>query len=249
MSAAELRGGHPSSRAQLHRGLRRRCPDRAGTAPVPRSVKRMAAGLLLGVGAMAVAAELTHRAASGWYLGGAAAPEEDAEEAVVVLGFADPGSTAGYVNRRRVHYALRSRRGRRSRLIASGGAVAGPVAEADLLAAHARRLGYSGTIVTESASRSTWENIRNTIPLIDGAQRIVIVSDALHAAKARFYLHQQRPDLAMRLAPADSGRPGEDLALKVPTAIFGVLDLLCARWAKRGTHRQSVTAAGPRMRG
>ncbi|WP_232009816.1 YdcF family protein [Actinomyces howellii] len=185
-------------------------------------------GLVLVVGAV-VAAEVAHHRASRAYLGRGAAVHDDAVEAVVVLGFADPGRSAGLVNRRRVAYALRSQRGRRSTLVTSGGAVAGPVPEAELLAAHARALGYGGDLVTETGSRSTWENVRNVIPLIEHAQRIVVVSDAVHAAKARYYLHMQRPDLAARLAPADDHRLGEDLVLKVPTAVLGLIDLARAR--------------------
>ncbi|MDO4242587.1 MAG: YdcF family protein [Actinomyces sp.] len=192
--------------------------------------------------AAVVAAEVTHRLASRAYLGRGAAMEDDAVEAVVVLGFADPGATAGFVNRRRVAYALRSQRGRRSTLIASGGAVAGPVPEAELLAAHARALGYGGALVTEPASGSTWENIRNVIPLIEGAQRIVVVSDAVHAAKARYYLRLQRPDLAARLAPADDHRLGEDLLLKLPTAALGLADLI------RAHHLPGPRHGGPRGR-
>lgn len=176
--------------------------------------------------AVVTAAELVHRSASRWYLGQAPAREEDAREVVVVLGHADTGVTAGHVNRRRAAYALRSQTGACSLLVASGGNVAGPVAEAELLARHARTLDYAGRLVTETRSRSTWENIRNVIPILEGAQRIVIVSDAVHAAKARRYLHMQRPDLATRLARAEDYRPGEDLLLKVPTALLGTADLL-----------------------
>ncbi len=183
--------------------------------------------------AVVTAAELVHRSASQWYLGLDPAHEENAREVVVVLGHADTGMTAGHVNRRRAAYALRSQAGAHSLLVASGGSVAGPVAEAELLARHARTLGYAGGLVTETRSRSTWENIRNVVPVLEEAQRIVIVSDAVHAAKARRFLHMQRPDLAARLARAKDYRPGEDLLLKVATALLGTADLLSTYLAPR----------------
>lgn len=236
--------GPGSSRGACGRCVSGTCVP--GTAETRRSrwarVPTIAAGALLGGAALVVAAELVHHRAARWYLGKGDATPRDAVEAVVVLGFADAATTAGHVNRRRVAYALRSQRGARSTLIASGGAVAGPVAEAELLAAHARALGYDGALVTETASRSTWENVRNVIPLLENAERIVIVSDAVHAAKARYYLHRQRPDLAARLAPADDHRLGEDLVLKAPTAVLGLFDLVRARLfpgARHGGRRGS----------
>ncbi|RJF44788.1 YdcF family protein [Actinomyces sp. 2119] len=211
-------------------------------------VLQVAGGAVLIALSVATAAELVHLSASRWYLGQDPAGEKDAREVVVVLGHADAGVTAGHVNRRRAVYALRSRTGAHSLLVASGGSVAGPVAEAELLAGYARALGYTGGLLTETRSRSTWENIRNVIPVLESAQRIVIVSDAVHAAKARRLLHMQRPDLAARLARAEDYRPGEDLLLKVPSAVLGTADLLSTylaprlvaspAWVRRRVHRR-----------
>jgi hypothetical protein len=80
--------------------------------------------------------------------------------------------------------------------------------EAEVMARYARESGYTGELVTETGSRSTWENIENAIPLIEDADRIKIVSNAWHAAKGRHYLWQLRPDLAERLVPVRGRRPG-----------------------------------------
>ena len=130
-------------------------------------------------------------------------------EAVVVLGFRNRGRRANVVNRWRVRLGLRARQPELgpSRLVLCGGAVASVVPEADLMARYAREeLGYTGPLVTETQSRSTWENIHNAIPLIEAADHIKIVSNFWHTPKARRYLKQLRPDLAARLITARSRR-------------------------------------------
>lgn len=222
-----VREPRPTGRAAVDVALR------AAGAPWVRGLAGMS--LLAVVGAV-VAAETVHHLASRSYLGQDAESRLDAREAVVVLGHADAGRAAGRVNRQRVAYALRSRRGGRSTLILSGGAVAGPVAEAELLADHARALGYRGPMLTETSSSSTWDNVAKVIPLLEDAERIVVVSDAVHGAKARLFLHRQRPDLAARLARADDHRLGEDLVHKPATALLGLIDLCLSRrhpgWAR-----------------
>jgi hypothetical protein len=139
-------------------------------------------------------------------------------EVVVVLGFRNRGRRANFVNRWRVRAGLRSRQpgSGPSRLVLSGGPAAGPVSEAELMAAYARGpRGYAGPLATETRSLTTWQNVQNVIPLIADADRIKIVSDPLHAERARAFLWEQRPDLAQRLVPAADYRFGE-LALIKP---------------------------------
>ncbi|WP_218961907.1 YdcF family protein [Actinomyces ruminis] len=125
--------------------------------PQPKHYWR-AVGVVIGV---LTAAELASWTASHCLLGEVdAAGAVPGGEAVVVLGHADLGPTAGKDNRRRLRAGLRSRRLPDSRLILSGGAVAGPVPEAELMARYATgRLGYTGPLELETGSRSTWENI------------------------------------------------------------------------------------------
>lgn len=160
--------------------------------------------------------------------------------AVVVLGFADAGPRAGRENRARVRAGLRSLRRARYDgpagrwappvLVLAGGAVAGPTPEAELMRRHARELGYRGPVLLETASRSTWENIVGVVPLIEGAGTIRIVSDCVHALKARRYLASQRPDLAMRLVRGEDYRFGERILIKPATAVNGLIDLGLSRW-------------------
>jgi uncharacterized SAM-binding protein YcdF (DUF218 family) len=145
-------------------------------------------------------------------------------EAVVVLGFRNAGRRANVINRWRVRAGLRSQQPEfgPSRLILSGGSVAAKISEADLMAEYAReKRGYTGQLITEPHSRSTWENVQNVIPLIADADRIKIVSNSLHAEKARLYLRELRPDLAERLVPGSDYRFGELIIVKPALAALG----------------------------
>ncbi|MGW7534454.1 YdcF family protein [Amycolatopsis sp. NPDC054798] len=142
-------------------------------------------------------------------------------EAVVVLGYRNGGPRANFVNRWRVRAAVRSQAPGQSRLVLCGGAVGGPVPEAALMARYARSRGYRGEVVLETESRSTWENVLGAAPLIEDADRIKIVSNSLHAEKARHYLRRHRPDLAERLVPAKDYRFGELLMVKPVLAVLG----------------------------
>lgn len=131
-------------------------------------------------------AEVIHWRASWRRLGPTACP--DGSEAVVVLGVRNRGARANYLNRFRVRAGVRSisPTARDSVLVLCGGAVAGPQTEADLMARYARdELGYDGPLHLDRDSQSTWENISNAIPLIEDADVIKIVSNSLHAERAR----------------------------------------------------------------
>ncbi|MFD6178224.1 MULTISPECIES: YdcF family protein [unclassified Isoptericola] len=159
----------------------------------------------------------------------AEASPSEGTQAVVVLGFRNPGPAANAVNRWRVRAGLRSiDPAARSILVLSGGATTGGRSEASVLAAHAVAvLGYDGPLVLEEESRTTWENVARVLPLVEGADRITIVSQPAHALKARVYVRRQRPDLAGRLTRADDHRWGEWLALKPALAAYGL-------WTLRG---------------
>lgn len=160
-------------------------------------------------------------------------------EAVVVLGYSDPGPRAHLINRYRVRAGLRSRRTDlgRSRLVLTGGPVAGAVPEAELMAAYARERGYQGQPITEIESRTTRENVVNVIDLIADADRIKIVSNSLHAEQARRELWRLRPDLGRRLAPAEDYRFGELMLIK-PLMVGLVIRRRIKLW--RRTRRNAV---------
>ncbi len=154
-------------------------------------------------------------------------------EAVVVLGFRNPGHRVNALNRWRVKAAIRSvdPEATQTRLVVCGGAVGGPLSEASLMAAYARLLGFTGEIVLEEESRSTWENVVNVIPLVADAEVIKIVSNPHHVEKAELFLRRQRPDLAQRLAAGRTYRPGEWSTMKPLLAAHGLWDL----WRSRRT--------------
>ncbi|BDA65745.1 hypothetical protein MANAM107_25790 [Actinomyces capricornis] len=229
---------------------------RAGCGRAGRRRRLILGGSLLCAGVLG-AGELVHwwasrsglgpldgPSAEGARVGGAAAVPFGAvaggPPAVVVLGFADAGPRAGRENRARVRAGLRSLRrachdGPAGRwappvLVLAGGAVAGPTPEAELMRRHIRELGYRGPVLLETTSRSTWENIVGVVPLIEGAGTIRIVSDCVHALKARRYLASQRSDLAMRLVRGQDYRFGERILIKPATAVNGLIDLGLSRW-------------------
>lgn len=114
----------------------------------------------------------------------------------------------------------------------------GNVAGAELMACYAREsCGYAGELTIEADSRSTWENLQNAIPMIEDADRIKIVSNSLHAEKARFYLWQHRPDLAERLVPAMDYQFGELILIKPVMAVIGLRHI-------RNAVRSGIAAAG-----
>ncbi|WP_067898775.1 YdcF family protein [Nocardia vaccinii] len=126
-------------------------------------------------------------------------------------------------------------------VVFTGGAVKSRWVEADVMARYAHeRLGIPAeSIRTEAEAESTWQNIEFTIPLIENAERITIVSSPMHAARARRYLHLQRPDLAARLTPAADYRPFEAWWLKMPTAAHEFAAIV-----RRNVGRMVVRALG-----
>jgi uncharacterized SAM-binding protein YcdF (DUF218 family) len=161
-------------------------------------------------------------------------------EIIVVLGFRNPQAEANFINRWRVRAALRSadRAATSSCLVFSGGAVASARSEARVMAQYAvETCGYSGALLFEEESLTTWENITNVIPMLEDADRIKLVSQPAHGLKARVYLRRQRPDLAAKLAPAADYRPGEWLFLKPILAARGLRSLRTIRATERGSAR------------
>ncbi|HYQ75041.1 YdcF family protein [Cellulomonas sp.] len=189
-------------------------------------MRRPALVLAAGAAAAAVLAygEVAHRRSSTRRLGSGARP--DGPDVTVVLGYRNRGRRANLVNRYRVRAGLRSHPATPgARLVLSGGAVASAVPEAELMARYARHRGYRGELVLEDASRSTWENVAHVLPELEDAGRIRIVSNSLHAEKARAYLWATRPDLADRLVRADEHRLGELTLLKPLLALLGARNL------------------------
>ncbi|WP_081879944.1 YdcF family protein [Nocardia sp. NRRL WC-3656] len=207
------------------------------------SVRFVALAAASTAAAVVAAAEYAHWRASRRLLGPRREPRTGGVDAVVVLGY--PATADG---RTRALQRWRCRIGARSLprdrdgfLIFTGGAVHGPWVEATVMAEYTRaHLGVPlERIRTETSAETTWQNIEFTIPAMERADRIMIASDPMHAARARRYLWAQRPDLAERLVPAADYRPLECWWLKIPTA---------AHESAAITRRRAGAAATPLLR-
>jgi len=153
--------------------------------------------------------------------------------AVVVLGYHNEDPAAiNWLNRWRADVAVRSipRDGQAPLIVASGGSRRPGLSEAALLRKYLvdRHDVAPERVVVEEDSLSTWENIANVRPLLAAVDEIMIVSNPLHALKARWYLRLQDPTLATRLVPARDYRFGERAWAKPALAAYGLRDLAIA---------------------
>lgn len=185
----------------------------------------VAAGALLGVVVVELAHYLAMRGVVASFRVGRSA-QGRTSEAVVVLGFPPRrDGRANAVQRWRCRIAVRSLDpGRSSVLIMTGAATRGRRSEAEVMADYARDvLGVSAQqIMLEEQARSTWGNIKYSLPLAEQFTAIKIASDPFHVRKAHRYLARIRPDLVTRLEPADCYRPGEYLLLKAAILAYEI---------------------------
>jgi vancomycin permeability regulator SanA len=92
-----------------------------------------------------------------------------------------------------------------TRLVLSGGAVHGRYVEAQTMAGLARERGVAAEqIVVEERARSTWQNVGCAAPLLAGFERVYLVSEGLHARRARRYLCRQQPGWCDRVVAVRS---------------------------------------------
>ncbi|MDA3038173.1 MAG: YdcF family protein [Actinomycetota bacterium] len=148
-----------------------------------------------------------------------------AAAAVVVLSFGGDNPFARNVQRWRVSMALAAAaRHRSSTVVFTGGAGKGRTTEASQMAKEARRQGLAAaSIVLEERASSTWENVHLSAPLVSAAQPIVVVSDGLHARRARNYWAEQFPFDTVIVD--DRYRFGDHFWLKTPAAMAKLLRL------------------------
>ncbi len=171
---------------------------------------------------------------------GAADLHAPGSRAIVVLGFPsrhDGGPHA--MQKWRTEIAVRSRpQAAEHVLVFTGGRSRGAkVAEAETMAAHARSLGIPAVrILLETEAANTWENLSLALPMTDAFGWVVLVSDPLHAVRARRYAVEQRPDIAGRLLLADDYRFLERWWLKAPVALYELAALVRDR--VRQPHRE-----------
>jgi uncharacterized SAM-binding protein YcdF (DUF218 family) len=142
---------------------------------------------------------------------------------VIVLGYhSERDRNIHPIQRWRVDIARRSAPTSAEGLtVFSGGARVGIRSEAEAMAGYTESLDESPRLIkTEVRSRSTWENVAFSLPLVEHCDVIVVASDPMHSARARRYARQQRPDLGERIASSADYRLLERWWLKVPTAAY-----------------------------
>jgi len=128
-------------------------------------------------------------------------PSSEQDCAVLVLGYpAKADGTFSPVERFRVEAGVQVYREHQcSKLVLSGAAVRNEHVEAESMAALAKRLGVPNeSIVLERRARSTWENVGCTARLLPSTDRVLVVSDSLHANRAARYACRQDPRLCER---------------------------------------------------
>jgi len=137
-------------------------------------------------------------------------PSSEKNCAVLVLGYpAKADGAVSSVGRFRVEAGVRVYREYQcSKLVLSGAAVRNEHVEAESMVALARRLGVPNeSIVLERRARSTWENVGCTARLLPSMDRVLVVSDSLHANRAARYACRQDPRLCERFLAAGVAPP------------------------------------------
>lgn len=122
--------------------------------------------------------------------------------AVLVLGSPTRADgTTGPIQRFRVAAGVETYRANHcGALVVSGGAVHNQHVEAESMAGLARKAGVAPNhIIVEGKARSTWQNVGCATPLVAGYDRVLIVSDSLHAFRAKRYACRQSQNLCQRV--------------------------------------------------
>lgn len=177
----------------------------------------MAAGIAATVGALPEAA---HWWASRQAYG--TPTDEGASEAIIVLGCPTrPDGSLHPMQRWRVDIAVRTMNPRVQRVVFTGTTAKTGISEASAMAAYARAQGIPDElIVLEEQALSTWQNLEYSAPLVERHGIIRIVSDPLHAWRARQFLARLHPEMAAKLAPAVDYRPRERWFQKLETSVY-----------------------------
>lgn len=168
--------------------------------------------------------------------------------ALLVLGCPpkDDGSL-GDTQRWRVTMALRSWRPG-DRIVVSGAAGRGLPSEADVMGDYARARGVpSASIVRETRARTTRENVLFSTRALADADDIMIISDPLHALRARVAMREFAPDLSARVVSTPGYRIGEHPWPKTLSALYESPLRPILLWAHRRVHARRRAARRGRI--
>lgn len=180
--------------------------------------------MLVGAAVVVAIPEAAHAVASRLALG---KPPSDPErtEAMIVLGCpTTPDGDLHPLQRWRVDIAARTMNPRVRVVVFTGTTAKTGVSEARSMADYARSRGIPADLITlEEQALSTWQNLEYSAPLVERFDVLRLVSDPMHAWRARQFLARQNPTLAAKLAPADDFRPLERWRWKAGTFVYEVV--------------------------
>lgn len=170
---------------------------------------------------VAAAPEVAHGLASQQAYGNPRQGEYSTE-AIIVLGCpTHPDGSLHPLQRWRVDIAARTMNPRVKVVVFTGTTAKTGVSEASAMAAYARSHGIpADLIVLEEEALSTWQNLEFTAPLVEHHDVLRLVSDPMHAWRARQFLARQNPQLAAKLAPAVDYHPLERWHWKLYTMVY-----------------------------
>jgi uncharacterized SAM-binding protein YcdF (DUF218 family) len=148
--------------------------------------------------------------------------------AVVVLGFPSRRNGRPHpVQEWRVKLALLTTSTHDAqKVVFSGGSPKGGRPEAKVMADMAgvvmgRTSGAGVTsVLVETESTSTWENVYFAAPMVEDHEIVILVSDPIHAARARQYWIEQRPKDVGRIFVTDCSPRFTGWWMKIPTAVI-----------------------------
>jgi len=179
----------------------------------------------LGVALAASAAAVAGAQVLHWSLARAAGePKAGGEVAVVVLGVPGTNPVLRAVQRWRAALAVETA-GRVSarRVVFTGGPTRSGRSEAAELAGIACGIGLDpALVVLEERSRTTRENVVHAAGLVGDATTVVLVSDVLHASRARSYWERHAVP-APPLVLADRYRPFDRVAIRTVVTLVELL--------------------------
>lgn len=141
--------------------------------------------------------------------------------AVVVLGYPSRRNGRPHpIQRWRAELAVKSAAAYGAEMVVfTGGAGRSLRSEAAVVAELAEVMGLTSvSVLLEEQSTNTWENVAAAAELVGTADVIVIVSDPLHAARARLYWLKQRPADSDRVFITGCSGFWDHWWLKLPTA-------------------------------
>lgn len=136
--------------------------------------------------------------------------EPDPIPALVLGAQVNPdGTPSASLRRRALHASRLWHAGLAGPLILSGGAVTGPVSEAEVMAYLCRETGVPQVaLILDTRARSTRENIDNALDVLRrmGSRRVLIVTDGWHMPRAMLAARQRGLKPIAAACPPGGGR-------------------------------------------